>query len=127
MNWNEWRGSLDGRPTMWIKRLLWIPVWRRQGKWLSCRLDLHMFVNPDDVDCFHTHPAYAIRFVWGGGYVEEFLDGTFRCWRPGDIGIVKPSLTHRVHLLLNNEKSYSLWLRGPVCADVERRGQGWPA
>lgn len=25
--WDEWRGSLDGRPTMWISRLFKLPFW----------------------------------------------------------------------------------------------------
>lgn len=117
MNWDEWRGSLDGRPTMWIKRLLYV---------LRCRIDLHKFVSNDDEGCFHTHPAHAIRIVLWGGYVEQLEDGTFATWRPGNCGIVRPALSHRVASLLNGRVSYSLWLRGPICAGVDLRGPGWP-
>lgn len=127
MNWDEWRGSLDGRPSMFIKRLMRIPIWRRNGKTLSLRLDLHKFIRPDDIDCFHTHPAYAVRVILRTGYVEQLEDGTYRCWRPLDIGIVTPRLSHRVHLVLNNIASYSLWLRAPVTAKIDLRGKGWPA
>lgn len=115
MKWDEWRGSLDGRPTMWIKRL---------GKMLGCRLDLHKFVRADDRDCFHTHPAWAIRAILWGGYIEQLWQGEPRIWSPGSIGIVRPQHCHRVDALLG-KASYSLWLRGPVVAKVERRGRGW--
>lgn len=128
--WDEWRGSLDGRPTMFIKRLVKIPVWRRNGKWLSIRLDLHKFVRADDAGCFHTHPAWAIRVPFWGGYSEEIfkggMGGFYKVWLPLDIGIVSPKFAHRVSGLLNGRVSYSLWLRGPICADVELVGEGWP-
>lgn len=117
MNWDEWRGSLDGRPTMHIRRL---------AKVRGRRADLHKFVRPDDPGCFHTHPAPAIRVVLWGGYVEELEDGRLVTWQPGDFGLVRPELCHRVHSLLNGKVSYSLWLRGQVCADVALRGPGWP-
>jgi hypothetical protein len=134
MGWHEWRGSLDGRPTMYIKRLLQLPFWRRAGKLLSCRVDLHKFVAADDEGCFHTHPAYAIRLVLWGGYVEQAAhddqeSGVLRTehvwWEPGDIGLVRPELAHRVARLLKGRASYSLWLRGPICADVKLVGDGW--
>lgn len=133
--WDEWRGSLDGRPTMWISRLLQLPFWKKAGKWLSCRVDLHKFIDVDDLDCFHTHPAHAIRIVLWGGYVEEILvaediDGGHprtegKTWRPGMVGHVRPALAHRLAGLLNGKSSYSLWLRGPICADVKLLGEGW--
>jgi len=130
MTWDEWRGSLDGRQTMWIKRMIRIPFWRTHGKTLSVRVDLHKFVRADDEGCFHTHPAWAVRIVLWGGYVEQIctLDGIAWCYwrRPGHVGIVTPTLCHRVDEILNGRASYSLWIRGPVCADVELRGPGWP-
>jgi hypothetical protein len=48
-------------------------------------------------------------------------------WTPGRIGHVKPQLAHRVDRLLNGISSWSLWIRGPICADVELIGDGWPA
>lgn len=129
--WDEWRGSMDGRPTMWIKRLLWIPIWRRAGRWLSIRVDLHKFVGKDDDECFHSHPAWAFRLVLRGGYYEEpWHHGRARrwhelvAWRPGDMGFIKPSFAHRVHGLRSGP-SYSLWIRGPICADVDLLGEGW--
>lgn len=128
--WDEWRGSLDGRPTMWISRLLKIPFWRKAGKWLSVRVDLHKFVGADDWGCFHTHPAHAFRIILKGGYVEQFPDGDMMYWHPGSFGHVKPELAHRVSALFNNmegepQPSYSLWFRGPICADVKLIGDGW--
>lgn len=125
--WDEWRGSLDGRPTMWISRLLKLPFWRRAGKWLSVRVDLHKFVAADDWGCFHTHPAHAIRIVLWGGYCEQYPDGNMKHWHPGAIGHVPPSLCHRVSGLFNGGPSYSLWIRGPICADVKLVGDGWAA
>lgn len=128
--WDEWRGHPDGRPTMLISRLFKLPFWRKAGKLLFCRVDLHKFVGRDDFDCFHTHPAYAIRIVLWGGYSEEIFKGGqggfYRAWLPGDIGIVRPDLAHRVSTILNGKSSYSLWLRGPICADVKLLGDGWP-
>lgn len=124
--WDEWRGSLDGRPTFWLKRLLYIPVWRKAGKWLGCRVDLHKFIDADDAECFHSHPAYAIRIVLWGGYVEEERSGMLHVWKPGMVGLVRPEFAHRVSGLLNGRVSYSLWLRGPICAPVKLLGDGWP-
>lgn len=117
MNWDEWRGSLDGRPTMLIKSLV---------ARLGCRVDLHKFVSADDPGCFHTHPAAALRIVLCGGYLEQLEDGRLFAWRAGDIGLVRPSLSHRVAGMLYGKAAYTLWLRGPKVAKVELRGQGWP-
>ena len=120
--WDEWRGSFDGRPVMYIKRLLRIGGWR---------LDLHKFVRADDEGCFHTHPAYALRVVLWGGYEEEVEIGTsaltyHRFWGPLNFGIVQPTYCHRVSKVLNGVSSYSLWLRAPAWYDVQLRGNGWP-
>ena len=116
MHWHEWRGSLDGRPTMWIRRLL---------AFRGCRLDLHKMVGADDAECFHTHPARAVRLVLWGGYVEQTWEGRWRFWFPGRVGIVRPDLCHRIAGLRNGRVSYSLWLRFPKCARVDLRGTGW--
>lgn len=122
MNWDEWRGSFDGRPQMLIKHFV---------SALGCRVDLHKFVRADDPDCFHTHPAYALRIILWGGYEEQVYVGTtaltyYRAWRPGSIGLVKPSYCHRTSKIMNGIASYSLWLRGPKRFDVQLRGKGWP-
>jgi hypothetical protein len=116
MRWDGWRGSLDGRPTLWEKHL-----WSCFG----CRVDLHKMVAKDDSECFHTHPAYAIRFIIWGGYVEELECGGHRMWRPGMIGVVTPSLSHRVAGLRNGRASYSIWIRLRKRAAVQLRGAGW--
>lgn len=114
--WDEWRGSLDGRPTLWLKRL---------ARAFGCRADLHKMVGLDDPECFHTHPAWSLRVILCGGYVEEVEGGILVEWKPGMIGIVPPSLCHRIHALRNGHESFSLWLRGPVVAKVFLRGAGW--
>jgi hypothetical protein len=132
--WFEWRGSLDDRPSMWIARVLQVPVWRRRGKWLSVRVDVHKFVRPDDPGCFHTHPAWAIRVPFWCGYVEEIYQRPgawtsareMRYWWPISFGLIAPSFAHRVHRLLGGGPSLSLWIRGPICADVKLLGEGWP-
>lgn len=119
MKWDEWRGSLDGRPTMHIKRLLHIGGWR---------LDLHKFVGADDRGCFHTHPAYAVRIILWGGYEEELHTlpvPYFRIWSPGEVGVISPRYCHRVSRLLNGRASYSLWLRFTAKHDVQLIGDGW--
>ncbi len=117
MNWDEWRGSMDGRPSMLIKRLF--------ERW-GYRVDLHKFVRGDDPGCFHTHPAMAVRIILWGGYVEQVERPLgyyqWRRIRPGMIGIVRPEHCHRIDSLLNGRCSYSLWLRGRKSAPVEIRG-----
>ena len=115
--WDEWRGSLDGRPTLWIKRLF--------GAW-GWRTSLHMMVKADDAECFHTHPATAIRVILAGGYVEELEGGVEREWRPGMVGIVRPALSHRI-ARLRGDRSFSLWIRAPKSAAIQLRGAGFAA
>lgn len=113
MKYDEWRGSFDGRPALLIKRLL---------SFGGCKIQLHKFVRADDEGSFHTHPAWAIRIVLWGGYAEERGDNTWRMWWPGRIGIVRPELEHRIAGLRNGRVSYSLWLRGPKCREIQLRG-----
>ncbi len=129
MNWDEWRGQ-ENAPSMLIKRILWIPLLRRDGKWNGIRVDLHKMVDIDAPDCFHTHPAYAVRVPLSGGYWEEVISecGSIRAyiqWQPGQIGLVRPKFCHRIAGLPNAGVSYSLWIRGPVTNEVELRGEGW--
>lgn len=113
MNYDEWRGSFDGRPVLFIKKFV---------KAFGCTIQLHKFVRADDQDCFHTHPAWAVRIVLWGGYVEEVGNGRWRTWWPGRIGVVRPELEHRIGGLLNGKVSYSLWLRGPKVRKIQIRG-----
>lgn len=115
MNWDEWRGSFDGRPTMWVRYLFKRP-------WLQ--VALHKFVAPDDPDCFHSHPAFAVRVILWGGYYEEILAGPVRAWIPGMLGIVTPTLCHRI-AGLRRMTSYSLWIRFRKIAEVKLYGTGW--
>lgn len=128
LQWKEWRGSFDGRPTMWIMPLL---------RWRGRRIDLHKMVAADDEECFHSHPARAIRIVLWSGYVEEILHwqidtGVFRAWqietrrrRPGYVNLVRPELTHRIASLPRGV-SYSLWIRGRKTHPTHLVGSGWP-
>ena len=121
MRWDEWRGSMDGRPSMYIKRLIYLKGWR---------VDLHKIVRSDDIGCFHTHSAYVMRIILWGGYVEEVCrtwpgEGSMsyrEWWKPCHIGIVKPNLEHRIAHIINGRSSYSLWIRGPKIAEVKVRG-----
>ena len=117
VRWDEWRGSLDDRPTMLIRHLVDVR---------GMRVDLHKFVDTDDEGCFHTHPSTAFRLVLGGGYIEEMEDGTLREWRPLRAGFVAPQLSHRISKLRNGRWSYSVWVRGPKRCQIELRGDGWP-
>ena len=113
ISWDEWRGSIDGRPALWIKKLV---------RLAGCVIQLHKFVRADDPGCFHTHPAYALRIILRGGYVEELGGGRLVEWRPGMIGIVPPHLEHRIHALRNGRESWSLWVRGPKIKPIKVRG-----
>jgi hypothetical protein len=106
---DEWRGNEDGRPVFFIKKL---------AKAFGCVIQLHKFVAPDDAGCFHSHPAFAIRIVLRGGYVEETKNGFLISRHPGYIGLVRPEFEHRIHALINKRESWSLWLRGPKIAPI---------
>lgn len=113
---DAWVGWFDGTPTMLIRHLFHFRGWR---------IDLHRMVNPDMVECYHTHPAYAVRIVLSGGYIEELADGTKHTWRPGMIGLVRPPLAHRIDRLRDGVESWSLWLRAPKAHRINLIGPGW--
>lgn len=115
LTFDEWRGALDGRVTLW-SRDLWA--------WRGWRVSLHRMVGADDPGCFHTHPAHAVRMILAGGYVEEIEGGRGRAWLPGMVGHVRPDLSHRIAVLVDGV-SYSLWLRAPKSAEIALRGPGW--
>ncbi len=106
---------------MLIRQLLSFRGWR---------LDLHKFIRPDDHNCYHTHPAKALRIILVGGYWEEIHEtsvgpdsAVLRLWKPLRVGVVRPELSHRVDAVLNGRYSYSLWLRWPKTADVRILGE----
>ena len=111
-----WRGSDPERPTFFEKDLF-------DGD--GYRVCLHRFVAADKPQCFHSHPATAVRMVLIGGYVEEFPDGGTAEILEGHIGVVFPEMAHRVHRVLNGEESVSLWVRGPKTHKTQLIGQGW--
>lgn len=121
--WQEWRGSMDGRPSMFIRNLF---------SFRGYKLDLHKMVRADDPTCFHTHPAKAIRFILWGGYTEQILINIFdskdrhsyskKQWIIGDIGIVRPDLCHRIDSL-HKQVSYSLWFRFPKTHSIHIEGE----
>jgi hypothetical protein len=113
IHFDEWRGSLDGRPSLWIKKLI---------KAFGCVVQVHKFVRADDAGCFHSHPAWAVRVILRGGYVEECGDGSRVSWKPGRVGLVAPHFEHRIDGLLNGRESWSLWIRGPKIASIRVRG-----
>ena len=116
MKWDEWRGNLDGSViVMRIKRIF---------SFRGYRLDLHKFIGEDGDDCFHTHPARAIRIILRGGYIEEVEGGKLNIWSAGMFGIVEPELSHRISTILD-ERTYTLWFRFPKTHEIELRGSGW--
>lgn len=114
IRFDEWVGTVSGRPTMWTRDLLRCWGWR---------VSLHCLVSEDDRDCFHTHPATALRVILSGGYIEELEGGETRVWATGMAGIVRPELSHRISFLAVN--TYTLWVRAPKTAAIELRGSGW--
>jgi hypothetical protein len=127
--WDGWIGNFDGEPVYWKKKLLSIG---------SITVRLHKFVKADDVECFHSHPFWAVRIVLWGGYVEEIYDPPvaptsiisirlpkWKAWKPLRVGLVRPEFTHRIAWLLRGV-SYSLWIHGSTTSPIYLRGQGWP-
>lgn len=120
LEWDEWRGDLDGRVIMRTKHLV---------SWRGRRLDLHQIVAPDSPDCFHSHPTNALRVVLWNGYQEEVYLGrsdviALRDLPAFTIGRVRPELSHRIHALPRGT-SYSLWFRGVKTHQIQLRGKGW--
>lgn len=122
--WDYWIGHSNSGPVvMHIKKLCRIPF-------TGWQIHLHKMVAADMVDCHHTHPAFAVRFVLWGGYVEEVhtdlsdIAPWFVHWKPGSFGIIRPEFAHRIHALYR-KTSWSLWLRGPIIAEIELVGRGW--
>lgn len=112
-----WRGSLDGRRTFLEKDLF-----SKDGY----KITLHKMIAADDSECFHSHPATAIRWIVKGGYVEELYDGRKKNILEGSISIVRPNTKHRIHSLIEDE-SISLWIRSPKTHEIELMGSGWAA
>jgi hypothetical protein len=113
LDWDEYRHNNDGVPVFFIKKI---------AHFAGCVVQIHKFVKADEPGCFHSHPAWAIRIVLWGGYVEETGDGRWKTWFPGRIGIVSPDFEHRIGGLRNGMSSWSLWLRGPKVAAINIRG-----
>lgn len=88
-------------------------------------IDLHKMVGKDGEGQFHSHPAWALRIVLFGGYIEELQDGRHKVWGPGMIGIVSPDKVHRIAGLINGKFSFSLWIRGKKKKDAKMIGKGW--
>lgn len=99
----------DGTTTFFMRKLIGFRGWS---------IRLHKFTDPDDVGCFHSHPAVAYRLILWGGYTEEQPDGTQRDWNVGDFGRVMPDFVHRIHKL-HGKISVSLWIRGPITHKVK--------
>ena len=116
VHFTDWRGTLDGRAIFWSRTLLEFAGWR---------VALHRMVGADDPGCFHTHPASALRVILVGGYVEEIEGGQGYAWLPGQFGIVRSDLSHRIARLFG-DVSYSLWIRAPKRQAIQLRGPGWP-
>jgi len=114
--WDDWRGSLDGKETMLIKRLF---------HFRGFRIDLHKMIRSDDFECFHTHPAKALRVVLWGGYVEQFENRLYHTMSAFTWGFINPADCHRICKLINGP-SYSLWIRWPKTHKIWLVGDGWP-
>lgn len=91
---------------------------RNLFKFRGWRVRLHKFTHADDPGCFHSHPAVAYRLVLWGGYIEEMEFGTMRRCGIGFFSKIEPDFVHRIHELLNNRVSISLWIRGPITHQV---------
>lgn len=100
-------------------------LWERMGR----AVELHRMLNPDDPDCFHTHPAeQSMRMVVEGGYVEEVYShggkGSLHAVSVGHFGEVSHGFAHRIHALPHGI-SVSLWWRGVREHEIKLLGRGW--
>lgn len=112
MNYDLTIHTPDGEPVLLIKYLI---------RWRGWELNLHKIVRPDEVGCFHTHPANAWRLILWGGYIEQLSDFSCVFWDPGKFGKIRPEFEHRIAYLYG-KASYTLWLRAPVTAAITTRG-----
>ena len=76
-----------------------------RGELLGRKVGAQWRIRADDLTCFHTHPATAIRIILWGGYTEEIdtrIPGRvlydYRRLKPGHIGIVRPELSRPARL-----------------------------
>lgn len=104
--------SPDGFNVLLIKHLF---------KRFGWEINLHKIVSPDAAYCFHTHPAKAFRIILKGGYYEQLSTGEMIKWSLGNMGFIYPEFEHRIHALKKGS-SYTLWIRGPITAEIKTRG-----
>jgi hypothetical protein len=114
--WDSSVDNFDHKPVLFVKKICRLPF--------GWQLHLHKIVRADKVDCYHSHPAHAVRMILRGGYIEEIFAGSLDIWEPFRIGRIRPEFVHRIDILLGRA-SWSLWLRGPIVADIELFGKGW--
>ena len=123
VKWDKWCGQNKDDPALYVKHLLRIPYWRRAGKWRSMRIDLHKICLEDALGTFHSHPAWAMRIILWGEYIEEILPdiatGQDRhdYWGFLSFGIIAPAFSHGIRSV--RIPTYTLWIRGPVVADIK--------
>lgn len=91
------------------------------------QVHLHQIVSVDTQECFHGHPANAIRLILWSGYWEENLElpswrKSLKRWRPGMIGLVRREHIHRIAAVSN---SWSLWFRSNDMREMKLYGSGW--
>lgn len=121
MKWTETIYNKDSsKPVLYSKTLLNL---------FFIKFSLHKIVRADDVDCFHSHPAHAIRFVLRGGYIEEVYRenkcSTNRVWKKWNVGWVKPNFTHRIESLFIKIDCYTLWISLREKHKIKLIGKGW--
>lgn len=123
--WDEWQYNRDNnKPVFFIKHLINL---------FGCRIDVHKMVSPDNLECYHSHPAHAIRIILWGGYTEEIVSknhvgghkNKYEAFWPFKFGWVTPDFTHRIEGILNGKSSYSLWIRFRKVKPINLVGRGW--
>lgn len=133
--WDYHVHNMDGVPVLHVKKLFRLPWWGRdiEGKWQAWQVHLHKIVRADRKECYHSHPSKAIRIILWSGYDEQTWPGNgWQLWEPGDMGFIHPHFVHRIDALtpvdehaLVYRPSWSLWIRGPIVADIKLYGAGW--
>lgn len=111
---------LFGRSDIWFEGDLYMRRWRiGPQSWPGLRL--HNIVRSDRDRELHDHPFWFVSFIFRGGYIENYPDGTSRTFTAPAIVFRTAREFHRLDLI-DGKPAWTLVLRGAY-----RRAWGFAA